>query len=80
MPRRTSRTVSLPVDFENFIRQQMHTGRYATASEVIRAALRLLEQQQRQLDATPQPRHAIAGNDGVRGDRLPGPAPAQGRK
>lgn len=29
--------------FESFIRQQVETGRYATASEVVRDALRLLK-------------------------------------
>jgi antitoxin ParD1/3/4 len=29
--------------FEQFIRQQIETGRYASASEVVREALRLLE-------------------------------------
>jgi antitoxin ParD1/3/4 len=29
--------------FERFIRQQIETGRYASASEVVREALRLLE-------------------------------------
>lgn len=32
--------------FEQFIRQQVDGGRYASASEVVRDALRLLEQQE----------------------------------
>jgi antitoxin ParD1/3/4 len=32
--------------FERFIRQQVDGGRYASASEVVRDALRLLEQQE----------------------------------
>ncbi len=33
--------------FEEFIRQQIKAGRYQTASEVIRDALRLLEEEER---------------------------------
>jgi antitoxin ParD1/3/4 len=34
--------------FERFIRQQVEGGRYASASEVVRDALRLLEQHEQQ--------------------------------
>jgi putative addiction module CopG family antidote len=43
------RTVSLSADFENLVVSQVNSGRFATASEVVRAALRLLAQQQRDL-------------------------------
>jgi antitoxin ParD1/3/4 len=33
--------------FEQFIRQQIESGRYASASEVVRDALRLLESRER---------------------------------
>lgn len=33
--------------FEQFIRQQVETGRYASASELLREALRLLETRER---------------------------------
>lgn len=33
--------------FEQFIRQQVETGRYASASELVREALRLLETRER---------------------------------
>ncbi len=36
--------VSLPPDLERFIEEQVHNGRYTSASEVIRDALRLLEE------------------------------------
>lgn len=34
--------------FENFITTQIQTGRYSSASEVVRAALRLFEQEETQ--------------------------------
>ncbi len=34
--------------FENFINSQIQSGRYASASEVVRAALRVFEQEENQ--------------------------------
>lgn len=45
--------------FENFVREQLDGGRYASASEVIRDGLRLLEEEQ-------QRRRAVI--DGLRGE------------
>ena len=41
---RTSLNVSLTPELEQFIAARVASGRYQTASEVVRAALRLLEQ------------------------------------
>ncbi|MDQ3564947.1 MAG: type II toxin-antitoxin system ParD family antitoxin [Pseudomonadota bacterium] len=38
--------------FEQFIKQQLEGGRYASASEVVRDALRLLEEEQQRREAT----------------------------
>ena len=37
--------ISLTEHFEKFVKQKLKSGQYHSASEVIRAALRLLEQQ-----------------------------------
>ncbi len=36
--------VSLPPELEEFVQQKVQTGRYNSASEVVREALRLLEE------------------------------------
>ena len=49
MARNTS--ISLGTQFDGFIAQQLVTGRYGSASEVVRAGLRLLEKSELKLDA-----------------------------
>jgi antitoxin ParD1/3/4 len=44
-------SVSLNPYFENFIKEQLESGRYNNVSEVVRAGLRLLEEQQKQIEA-----------------------------
>jgi len=51
MPVRTSLNVSLTPELDEFVQQRVASGRYQTASEVIREGLRLLEQQEKQRDA-----------------------------
>jgi antitoxin ParD1/3/4 len=49
-------SVSLGDHFETFIASQIDTGRYGSASEVVRAGLRLLENSESRLEAL---RHAL---------------------
>ena len=44
-------SLSLGPHWESFIRREIATGRYASASEVVRAALREYEDKRRKLDA-----------------------------
>jgi len=43
MPARSSLNVSLTPELEKFVKERVKSGRYQTASEVVREALRLLE-------------------------------------
>jgi antitoxin ParD1/3/4 len=43
--------VSLTPHLEQFIREIVHSGRFQSASEVVRTALRLLEEQERERQA-----------------------------
>ena len=47
MPSRSSLNVSLTPELEKFVQGRVATGRYQTASEVVREGLRLLELQER---------------------------------
>jgi antitoxin ParD1/3/4 len=44
--------VSLTPQLEQFVRETVNSGRYQSASEVVRTALRLLEEQERQRQST----------------------------
>lgn len=44
-------SISLGDHFETFIARQIRAGRYGTASEVVRASLRLLEEHEQRVEA-----------------------------
>lgn len=44
-------SISLGDHFENFIQNEISTGRYSSASEVVRSALRLLEAEEKKIKA-----------------------------
>lgn len=69
------KTISLTAKDDDFIAGQIETGEYGNASEVVRAGLRLLEQEQLKLQAL---RQAIAeGDDDIRQNRTTAYAPGQ---
>ena len=49
MPRNTS--IVLGDHFADFVEEQIHSGRYGSASEVIRAGLRMLEDHEARVNA-----------------------------
>jgi antitoxin ParD1/3/4 len=51
MPIRSTLNVSLTPELEKFVQSRVASGRYQTASEVIREGLRLLEEREQQRDA-----------------------------
>jgi antitoxin ParD1/3/4 len=46
-----TRNVNLTDDLESFVLEKIESGRYENASEVVRAALRTLERDERQFEA-----------------------------
>jgi antitoxin ParD1/3/4 len=48
MPNRKTMNVSLTPELERYVAERVASGRYRSASEVVRAALRLLEKEERE--------------------------------
>jgi antitoxin ParD1/3/4 len=46
-----TRNVNLTVELDRFVLKKVKTGRYENASEVVRAALRTLEREEREYEA-----------------------------
>ena len=65
MPIRKTRNVSLTPEMEAFIDGRVSSGRFRSASEVVRAALRLLEEDERKRQE-PEPRAAAERRQGAR--------------
>ncbi len=51
---RKTRNVSLTPELEALVDSKVASGRYRSASEVVRAALRLLDERERRIDANPK--------------------------
>ena len=70
MPTRKTRNVSLTPELEAFIDETVASGRYGSASEVVRAALRLLEQEEQRrghaetAGSPARPSQRLAGHHG----------------
>ncbi len=53
MRTRKTRNVSLTPELEALVDRKVASGRYRSASEVVRAALRLLDERERRIDQGP---------------------------
>ena len=60
MATRTTLNVSLTAELGSFIEEQVRSGRYRTASEVVRDALRLLEERNQDLKDHPRKSFAVS--------------------
>ena len=65
-------SVALSSHFETFIRNQVESGRYNNASEVVRAGLRLLEDQQKQAELQLEAMKAAIAAGLASGRSIPG--------
>lgn len=66
---RSTLNVSLTPALEKFVQDRVATGRYQTASEVVREGLRLLEHQERDREAVFQALKAKLGRATAQADR-----------
>ena len=66
MPSKSTITASLTPELTTFIAAKVKTGHYRSASEVVRAALRLLVEQDRRKEHGLEPDKATAGDRDAR--------------
>jgi len=66
MPSKSIITASLTPELTTFIAAKVKTGHYRSASEVVRAALRLLVEQDRRRGAGAEPDNSAAGERNAR--------------
>jgi antitoxin ParD1/3/4 len=69
MPLRTSLNVSLTPELDRFVQSRLASGRYQTASEVIREGLRLLEEREQAREAAIEELRAKIRRGGEQADR-----------
>lgn len=67
-------SVALSPHFERFVREQVESGRFNNASEVVRAGLRLLEDQQQQTALKLQALRAAIATGQASGPGIPADA------
>ena len=75
MPNRTTMNISLTPELEAFVVSRVSSGRYQSASEVVRAGLRLLEQDELEREAVRreiQQKIAVGLEHARRGELLDG--------
>ena len=61
-----TRNINLTEHFDHFVERQVSSGRYSNASEIVREALRLLEEQDQERQAKLKALRASRSNDEVR--------------
>jgi len=66
MPSKSTITASLTPELTAFIAAKVRTGHYRSASEVVRAALRLLIEQDRRRESGPDQRKSPTGEHDAR--------------
>ena len=71
MPSRHALSISLTAHLQGFVEAQVASGRFGSASEVVRAGLRLLE---RELGSLPRDGADGSASASASADRTPGPA------
>lgn len=77
MAERSAKGVALTPEFDRFIRRMVRSGRYRSQSEVVRDALRLMMDREKERDvATDELRRQIAAgvSEAERGETVDGPA------